>query len=75
MSCSIIEDFSKYSVSELRNAVLVRNEDPIIEQMMYVLISKPSQEMSERIEMEKKEQNIAIKWLLEAATDLPLQRN
>lgn len=71
VSCSAVEDFSKFSVSELINAVLMRNKDPIIEHMMYALISKLPQEMSERIEMEKKERSIVIEWLPEAAPDLP----
>ncbi|VDP39059.1 unnamed protein product [Heligmosomoides polygyrus] len=71
VSCSAPEDFSELSVSELINAVLMRNKDPIIEQMMYALISKLPQEMSERIELENKERSIVIEWIPEATADLP----
>lgn len=69
-SCSST-DFSKMSVNELLNAVLERNNDPVIEQMIYALISKIPQEVSERIDTEKKERSLVIEWLPEPPTALP----
>lgn len=45
------DDFAKLSVIELISEVLMRNKDRVIEVIMHALISKLSQEMSERIEM------------------------
>lgn len=45
-SSSTVQDFSKLSANELISAVLERNKDPVIEQMLFALISKLPQEMS-----------------------------
>lgn len=54
------EDFARLSVSELVNEVLVRNRDPVIEKIMYALISKLPQEMSEQIEVEKRREVLLL---------------
>lgn len=69
-SCPTQVNYSSLSVSEIINAVLERNKDPIIEKMMFALISKLPQELAERIEEEKKERSIVIEWLPEPASDL-----
>lgn len=56
-SCPTQVDYSSFSVSELLNAVLERDKDSIIERMIYALISRLPQKMTERIEEEKREEH------------------
>ncbi|VDO88043.1 unnamed protein product [Heligmosomoides polygyrus] len=47
-----------------------RKKDPIIEKMMFALISKLPQELAERIEEDKKERSIVDEWLPEPPSEL-----
>lgn len=69
-SSSTQVDYSKLSAEELMNAILERNKDPVIEQMMMALISKIPQKVHDAVEEDKKSRSIVLIGLPEAANEM-----
>ncbi|VDL82854.1 unnamed protein product [Nippostrongylus brasiliensis] len=64
------DDISRMSVNELLKAMLDRNSDPIMEKLIYGVISRMPQELADVMEADKRSRSLVISGLEESKSDL-----
>ncbi|VDP49207.1 unnamed protein product [Heligmosomoides polygyrus] len=67
---AIRQKFGVAPIADRMREAHLRGYGHVLQQMMYALISKLPQEMTERIQLEKKERSIVVEWLPEPAAEL-----